>query len=102
MKVRWTEPAIDDLESIRTYIARDSELYATSFIEKILHAVDKLENFPKIGREVPEADDPNIRELIFQNYRIMYRITYESVQIITVIHGARDVNKLPVKPWEII
>jgi len=34
MKVQWTVPAVDDFESIRDYIARDSDLYAASFIEK--------------------------------------------------------------------
>ena len=65
MKIKWTEPAVNDLESISNYIGRDSEINAASFIEKILKAVEKLENFPKIGRKVPEANDPNIRELIF-------------------------------------
>ncbi len=102
MKIKWTVPAVDDLESIRDYIGKDSEIYATSFIEKILKSVDILENFPEIGRKVPEANDPNIRELIFQNYRIMYRIHHDAVQIIAVIRGSRDINKWPLKPWEII
>ncbi len=102
MKLKWTLPALDDLESLREYIEKDSELYATSFIEKILNSVDKLQNFPEIGRKVPEANDPNIRELLFQNYRIIYRIHQDVVQIITVIHGSRDINKRPLKTWEII
>ena len=85
MKIKWSVPAVDDLESIRDYIARDSTLYASSFIEKILKIIDMLEEFPKIGREVPEADDPNIRELLFQNYRIMYRVLHDAIQIIAVI-----------------
>lgn len=102
MKIKWTIPAVNDLESIREYIGKDSEVYATSFIEKILNAVDMLENYPEIGHKVAEANDPNIRELIFQNYRIMYRILHDVVQIIGVIRGSRDINKWPLKPWEII
>jgi len=102
MKIKWTIPAFDDLESIREYIGRDSEVYATSFIEKVLQAVEVLEEFPKIGRKVPEVNDPIIRELIFRNYRIMYRIHHDAVQIIAVVHGSRDINNLPQKPWEII
>ena len=73
MKLQWTLPAVEDLENIRNYIARDSELYAAGFVEKIIAAVDKLELFPEIGREVRETDDPEVRELLFQNYRIVYR-----------------------------
>ena len=102
MKIKWTVPAVDDLESIREYIGRDSKVYATSFVEKILNAVDVLEDFPEIGRQVPEANDPSIRELIFQNHRIMYRIHSEAVQIIAVIRGSRDLTRWPLKPWEII
>ena len=73
-----------------------------SFIEKIIHTVDKLENFPKIGRIIPEANEQNLRELIFQNYRIMYRIYHDTIQIIAITRGSRDLKKWPLKPWEII
>ena len=102
MKILWTEPAVKDIEAIRDYIARDSELYAASFIEKILFSVDTLVNLPDIGRKVPEADNPNIRELLFQKYRIVYRTLKEIVQILAVVHGSRDLSSASVKPWEII
>lgn len=102
MKVKWSLPAVDDLESIYEYIGRDSELYATSFVEKIFYSVEKLKDFPEIGRIIPETNDPNMRELIFQNYRIMYRIFQDTIQIIAVIRGSRDITKWPLKPWEII
>ena len=63
MKIEWTEPAILDLDGIRNYIARDSEYYASRFVGKIVEAVEKLEEFPEIGRRVPEAEEENIREL---------------------------------------
>ena len=101
MKIQWTVPAVDDLESIREYIARDSNIYAANFIEKILNAVDMLIDFPEIGRIVPESDNSMIREIIFQNFRIIYRNLSESIQIIAVIRGSRDISKWPLKPWEI-
>jgi plasmid stabilization system protein ParE len=48
-------PAVDDLQAIRDYIARDSEYYASGFIEKILMNVEILNDFPELGRAVPEA-----------------------------------------------
>lgn len=101
MKVQWTVPAIDDLESIRTYIARDSDFYAARFVEKIIDTVENLTVFPEIGRVVPEAEDPRIREIIFQNFRIMYRIQNESIQIIAILRGSRDIGHWPLKPGEI-
>jgi plasmid stabilization system protein ParE len=49
MKIQWTTLAVEDLESIRNHIARDSDFYAYSFIEKILHTVDKIGDLPEIG-----------------------------------------------------
>ena len=61
MKILWTDPSIEDLRNLHSYIAKDSEVYAGSFVERIVLAVEKLTNFPRLGRVVPEAekrDDP--------------------------------------------
>ncbi|CAN5554079.1 hypothetical protein BH20ACI3_BH20ACI3_30240 [soil metagenome] len=46
MKIEWTEPAIEDLRNLHGYIARDSEVYASSFVERIILAAEKLSDFP--------------------------------------------------------
>ncbi|HEY0557402.1 MAG TPA: type II toxin-antitoxin system RelE/ParE family toxin [Thermoanaerobaculia bacterium] len=100
MKVEWTDPAIADLAAIREYIARDSEHYAVQFIGRLIGAVDKLETFPEMGRRVPEAlESEDLREVLFQSYRIIYRFRSERVQIITVLHGSRDLAQMTPKPW---
>lgn len=53
MRIKWSEPALVDLEEIRDYIAKDSEYYATRLVEKIIQAVEALERFPAMGRVVP-------------------------------------------------
>ena len=73
MKVDWTEPAIQDLESIRAYIAKDSEYYAIRFIEKTIEAIDGLEDFPLMGRSVSEAEEENIREPVFRTTELFIR-----------------------------
>ena len=93
MKIEWTEPALLDLESIRDYIATGSEHFAARFIERVIEAVEKLTTFPKMGRNVPEAAEENIRELIFNDYRIMYRVERERILVLTVVHGARSDRK---------
>jgi toxin ParE1/3/4 len=88
-KLEWTERALDDLQQIRIYIARDSGFYAKAFVSKIYQRVQVLERSPEIGRMVPEMEDPAIRELIFQSYRIIYEYNEKTVKILTVIHGRR-------------
>ena len=101
MKILWTDPAICDLQAIRDFIARDSELYADDFIAGILSAVERLESFPELGRLTPEANESTIREILFAKHRIIYRVHANRIQVLAVIHGSRDLSGLPLKPWEI-
>jgi plasmid stabilization system protein ParE len=50
---------------------------------------------------VPEAQDENIRELLYQNYRIIYRIMGERIEILTIVHGSRDLTARQPAPWKI-
>ena len=87
-KVRWTPQAADDLEAIYEFIARDSPHYAQITVEGIIAAIDRLEQFPMLGRHVPETSQADVRELIKPPYRIVYR-TGEIVKVLTVFRGSR-------------
>ena len=60
----WTLQAIEDVEAIRVYVARDSVRYAALLVERIVAAVERLETFPLSGRVVPEFNDDSLRELL--------------------------------------
>ncbi|MCP4487878.1 MAG: type II toxin-antitoxin system RelE/ParE family toxin [Gammaproteobacteria bacterium] len=101
MKIQWSEVAEADIDDIYDYIARDVPYYAELFADKLIEAVDKLEEHPEIGRCVPEAEGrKDIRELILQRYRIIYQVKAESIYIVAVIHGSRDLAGQEVKPWK--
>jgi plasmid stabilization system protein ParE len=55
-----------------------------------------LVDLPRIGRVVPEMNDPAIREIILGNYRIIYRLHTELAEILTVHNGTQllDPRKL--------
>ena len=89
VEVRWTPQALDDLESIADFIAKDSLYYARLFVIDILEAVDRLAKFPKSGRVVPELKNQIIREIILGNYRVVYQLRKQIVEILTVYHGAK-------------
>jgi toxin ParE1/3/4 len=101
MKIVWTEPAVEDLRELHAYIARDSEMYASGFVERIILAAERLVDHPRVGRVVTETNDENIRELLFQRYRIIYRVKDDCVEMLSVIHGARDLEELKPAPWEV-
>ena len=87
--VRWSPKAASNFEEICDYIAKDSEIYATLFAKKINAAVKSIPQFPKAGRIVPEYGDENIREKIYENYRIIYRIKGEIVEIAAISHSSK-------------
>ncbi len=90
--LKWTKQALNDVESIAEYISKDSPYYAKIFSQKIFKSVERLEIFPKSGRIVPEMKNKTIREIIIGNYRIIYKINTDKIEIITVYHSARLLN----------
>lgn len=100
-RLEWTNPAVADLENIHDYLSRDSSNYADTVIERILQTAERLEAFPESGRSVPEAVSLKVREIVVGSYRIIYRVRRDLVQILAVVHGARDISGMKPKPWEL-
>ena len=88
--VIWSFPAKEDLKIIHDYIAKDSKVYAKKVVERIVETTEKLNEFPKIGRMVPEIDSRNVRELLIYSYRIIYEIAPNRIEILTIVHSKRD------------
>lgn len=99
-EIRWTLQALDDLEAICLFIARDAPQVASVFADRAFRATDRLVDYPRSGRIVRELDIEDFREIILGNYRLIYRIRENEVQILTVHHGARllEVTKLESGP----
>ncbi|MBI5874584.1 MAG: type II toxin-antitoxin system RelE/ParE family toxin [Deltaproteobacteria bacterium] len=95
-KVIWSYEATDDLDALAEYIARDSSFYAASFTQQILDISRSLNEFSERGRVVPELGDPNVRELLIREYRLIYSIEPSRIVILALVHGARDLKTL----WE--
>jgi plasmid stabilization system protein ParE len=62
------------------------------FVERVFAATERLSHFPRSGRIVPEMGVEEIREVIVQSYRVIYRVVLEEVEILTVHHGARPLR----------
>ena len=98
VKIRWTELSVDDLKSIRDYIAQDSVRYASITINRIYDRAQILSRQPLSGRIVPEFDDPKIKELIIGNYRLVYLIiNEESIEVLRIYNSARLLKKESLK-----
>ncbi len=88
MKIIWTREALENIIEIENYISEDNPNKAVEFTDSLINQCDYLIDNPDMGRIVPELSNPNIRELIHKNYRIVYRhIDDEEIQILTVFEG---------------
>lgn len=93
MKVVFSENAERDLEEIADWIARDNPIRAISFVEELLQACQALGEAPKSFALVDRRRDSGLRRRIYGNYLIFYDVG-ESVEILHVLHGARDYERI--------
>jgi toxin ParE1/3/4 len=84
--VHWTPEALARLEDIEAYIAQDSPSVAKDVVAQLLARARQLETAPRSGRQMQEYARADLREVLERPYRLIYRITAERVEILTVMH----------------
>jgi toxin ParE1/3/4 len=90
LKVRWSEPALDELDEALGDIASDNSDAAQKLWLKIRAATRSLREHPHKGRVVPEYADPTLRELIVGPFRIVYTTEEPSnLSILAVVRSER-------------
>ena len=90
LQLRWTEQATQQLEAIAEYISVSSPVYAEQVIERIVARLRQALEHPESGRRVPEAPGAEIRELVEPPYRLLYRVRYETIEVVAILHGRQD------------
>jgi len=89
-EVGWTLAARRDLlAAVRHLVEEDARDAASRLLDEVEAAAGSLGEFSERGRIVPELGLPR-RELIVGQYRLVYRIRGEGVQILRLIHGRQD------------
>ena len=83
----WTEPALTDLEVIADYIALDKPDAAKRYVQRVLAAVERLEQFPNSGSIPPEIPDLPYRQVVVPPCRIFYRAEKEHLFILYVMRS---------------
>jgi toxin ParE1/3/4 len=91
--VVWTRNARSGLDGILNYVAEGSPLAARRLLLAVLVAAESLGELTERGRVVPEIGDPAVREIFAYSYRLLYRVGLQQVDILGVLHGARDFHR---------
>ena len=89
MKVYWTLNAITHLTNIYEFISLNSPTYARRMVDRITRRSEQITSHPLSGRKVPEYEADDIREIIENPYRIVYRVKQNHIDVLAVIHGAQ-------------
>ncbi len=86
---KWTPDSIADARDAWDFIAQDNEIAADRIVETIELAAKRLDEFPEMGRK---GIEPGTRQLVVARtqYKLVYRILESEVEILRIIHGARD------------
>lgn len=85
----WSAGAQADLAEIYEFIARDSQRYAEIVVRSLLAAPERLRDFPRSGRMVPELEREDVREVLWQAYRIVYQLLAGEAAVLTVFRASR-------------
>lgn len=67
IKLEWSEEALEDIESVATYIEKDSPTYASSVVSKFFEKA----------------------EIFVYSYRLIYKINEDTILFVAVVHGKR-------------
>ena len=90
---RVSAAARSDLDDVWFYIAQDNVEEADKCIQFIVAKFPKLEAWPEIGRQREELSS-RLRSLVAGQYVIFYRPMENGIEIVRVLHGARDLPPL--------
>ena len=89
VEIEWTRRARRDVLEIGDFIARDKPMAAAGWVGRLIDTAERVAIFPLSGRVVPEVDRPDIREVVFENYRIVYLMGATRIAILTVFESHR-------------
>jgi plasmid stabilization system protein ParE len=85
-RVIWSSKAVEDVDAIATYIARDSPSYAAAVVRRILDTTHQLQEDPMTGKIPPEFTTETIREKNAYTYRIIYQVKDDLVLVAAIVH----------------
>ena len=92
MRVIWSPLAMSRASEIARFISTDSPKNGIEWVNRLFDFTDDLGKFPNMGRIAPELKRENYRELIFESFRIVYRVEEKRILILTIRHVRQKLN----------
>ncbi|MBE0440176.1 MAG: type II toxin-antitoxin system RelE/ParE family toxin [Gammaproteobacteria bacterium] len=91
-QIKWTEPALNDLNEIAEFIALDKPSAANKLVKNVFKTVKRLKDFPDSGKIPEELPETNYREVVVGPCRVFYRVETNNVYILYVMRSERQLR----------
>jgi antitoxin ParD1/3/4/toxin ParE1/3/4 len=92
--------AADDLDEILAFVARDGTSRAEIVAGRLRAAILRAAKHPLLGHAHPAIDDPALRVWVVAPYAVVYRHSTRPIEVVRILHGARDVGALLGTPLD--
>ena len=89
MRIIWSDRALERVEDIAVYIAQDNPSAATRWVDELFAQVERLSEFPEMGKPGRDVATPGIRELVLGDFRVFYEVGID-----IDIHSVRRASQL--------
>jgi|688.fasta_scaffold357234_2 toxin ParE1/3/4 len=91
MKIFYTQQSIGDLIRLRTFIEKHNLKAAKEVSDRLIQAINRLIDFPSLGRQVGDDDSNAIRDLVTGKYIIRYVVLKNEIHVLRIWHGKESV-----------
>lgn len=88
----WTEPALSDLSEIAEYIALENPLAASTLVQRVFSAVERLDRHPRSGKVPIELSGSRYCEVVCGPCRVFYRHSKGEVYILHILRSEREIR----------
>ncbi len=83
----WSRTALDDIEAIAVFIARDSLIHARRIVEQIIACGERLLVQPALGEIAPESSRERVHEYSLYGFRILFERQGQDLHLLAIIHN---------------
>lgn len=94
----WSRGALDDLEAIATFVARDSPRYAGWLVARVFAEAEHLLGQPRPGSRIPELPLDQVREQHLAGFRLLFERQGDDLHLLAVVHAAQSPGAAAQRP----
>ena len=94
-RVTWSPRAAADFADTCEFLGKRSETYAASFASGVRSVVESIPALPRLGAMVPEYGLDEVRERLYMNHRIIYRVRGDDIEIVAFVNASHRLPRTP-------